>query len=296
MTQGLAMFDRHGNLIVCNRQYGEMYGIPIEQLPPGISLKEILQLRIDRGAYAGNDPQAYMNRILAVAVGDAQAFNEFTLPNGRIMAVAHQPMPDGGWVAMQEDITERKRAELELNRTKMFLDTVIENVPVAILVREPETFRYVLINRAAEQFVGSSREQVLGKTAYDIFPKERADLIAEHDAAALKTANVPLLITDHPIQIPGGCDRIVTTKKLTVRSQDGVPQCLIAVIEDVTDKRMAEEQIAFLAHHDALTGLPNRAQFSRRLAEALEWTARGANASATWTRLAGSAATSSPSC
>jgi diguanylate cyclase (GGDEF)-like protein/PAS domain S-box-containing protein len=276
MSHGLAMFDRHGKLIVCNRQYGEMYGIPIEQLPPGISLEEVLRLRIARGSYAGNDPQQYMNRILAMAAANKPGFNEFTLPNGRVLSVAHRPMPDGGWVATLEDITERKRAEVELNRTKMFLDTVIENVPVAILVREPETFRYVLINRAAEQFVGSSRDQVLGKTAYDIFPKERADLIAEHDAAALKTANVPLLITDHSIQIPGGRDRNVTTKKLTVRASNGMPQCLIAVIEDVTEKRLAEEQIAFLAHHDALTGLPNRAQFSKRLAEELERVGRGA--------------------
>jgi len=275
MSQGLAMFDRNGKLIVCNRQYGAAYGLPPDLFQPGISLEEILKIRIAWGAYAGDDPQAYANHILAVAAANQPASSEFMLPTGRVLSVAHRPMPDGGWIATQEDITERKHAELELNRTKKFLDTVIDSVPVAILVREPQTFSYVLINRAAEQFVGSSRDKVLGKTAYDIFPKERADLIAEHDVAALKDPNVPLLISDHVIQVPGGPDRIVTTKKLTVRSQDEEPLCLIAVIEDVTEKRAAEERIAFLAHHDALTGLPNRAQFSQRLEEALDWVGRG---------------------
>jgi len=176
---------------------------------------------------------------------------------------------------VHEDITQRKLGEQELTRTKKLVETVIEHMPVAILVREPKAFRYVLINRAAEQFVGNSRDKVLGKTAYDIFPKERADVITEHDSLAMKGANIPLLITDHPIQIPGSSDRIVTTKKLTVRGEDDEPVCLIAVIEDVTEKRAAEEQIAFLAHHDALTGLPNRAQFGRRLADALDWVGRG---------------------
>lgn len=276
MSQGLAMFDRDQRLIVCNNLYAEVYGLPPELIQPGTSLSEILRHRMSRGIYFGKDPKADFERIMAAVAANRPASNEFTLPNGNILRVTHCPMTEGGWVATFEDITVRKQAERELDQTKKFVDTVIDHVPVAILVREPKTFRYVLINRAAEQFVGSSRDNVLGKTAYDIFPKERADLISEHDAAALKDPNIPLLISDHSIQIPGREDRLVTTKKLTVHDENGEPLCLIAVIEDVTDKRQAEERIAFLAHHDALTGLPNRAQFSKRLEDALDWVGRGA--------------------
>jgi diguanylate cyclase (GGDEF)-like protein/PAS domain S-box-containing protein len=275
MSHGLAMFDRDQRLIVCNNLYAEFYGLPPELVRPGTLLSEIVEYRVSRGIYKGKDPKADMARILATVQANLPTRNEFSLPDGRMLAVTHRPMADGGWVATFEDITVQKRAEQELNRTKTFVDSVIEHVPVAILVREPETFRYVLINRAAEQFVGISRDQVLGKTAYDIFPRERADLISAHDAQALKDPDVPLQITDHAIQIPGREDRIVTTKKLTLRDQHQEALCLIAVIEDVTEKRKAEEQIAFLAHHDALTGLPNRAQFSERLEDALDWVARG---------------------
>ena len=57
------------------------------------------------------------------------------LDDGRIIAVASQPMAAGGWVVTHEDITERHRAMKELERTRNFLDTVIENVPVTILVK-----------------------------------------------------------------------------------------------------------------------------------------------------------------
>ena len=275
MSHGLAMFDADQKLIICNRQYAELYRLPSSLAQPGTPLMAILEHRAAGGVHAESSPQALFDRVVGAGRRGTPSRVEYTLPDGRTIFVSHQPMANGGWVSTHEDITQRKHDEQELNQTKKLVETVIEHVPVAILVREPKTFRYVLINRAAEQFVGRSKDKVLGKTAYDIFPRARAELIAGHDALAMSDANVPLLITDHPIQIPGASDRIVTTKKLTVRGEDDEPICLIAVIEDVTEKRSAEEQIAFLAHHDALTGLPNRTQFSKRLEDALDWVGRG---------------------
>jgi diguanylate cyclase (GGDEF)-like protein/PAS domain S-box-containing protein len=275
MSQGMAMFDSDQRLIVCNTRYAAIYNLPAELTVPGTLLPDILKRRASCGFHSGPDPDAYVQKVIAVTATKRASTNEYCAPDGRTIFISHWPLPDGGWMSIHEDVTARRKAEQELNRTKKLVDTVIENVPVAILVREPEKHRYVLINRAAEQFVGISREKVLGKTAYDIFPKARADLITEHDRLASDDANVPLVITDHVIQIPGGTQRTVTTKKLTVHAENDDPLCLIAVIEDVTEKRAAEERIAFLAHHDALTGLPNRAQFSNQLEDALEWVARG---------------------
>ena len=274
MSHGLAMFDADQKLIICNRQYAEMHRLPSSLVQPGTPLLAILEHRAAGGVHAESSPQALFDRVVGAGRRGTPSKVEYTLPDGRTIFVSHQPMANGGWVSTHEDITQRKHDEQELTQTKKLVETVIEHVPVAILVREPKTFRYVLINRAAEQFVGSSKGEVLGRTAYDIFPKVRADLIAEHDHLALKDPNVPLLITDHAIPIPGASDRIVTTKKLMVRGDDGETICLIAVIEDVTEKRAAEEQIAFLAHHDSLTGLPNRVQFSKRLEDALDWVGR----------------------
>ncbi|MGH6676957.1 MAG: putative bifunctional diguanylate cyclase/phosphodiesterase, partial [Xanthobacteraceae bacterium] len=58
------------------------------------------------------------------------------------------------------------------------------------------------------------------------------------------------------------------THRIVIRNADGEPKYLIAVIEDATERKKAEQRIAFLAHHDPLTGLANRAALSQKISEA----------------------------
>ena len=90
---------------------------------------------------------------VARAFGDTQ-----TLPDGRVIAVATQPIPGGGWVVTHTDVTESSAARKELEQTRNFLHTVIENVPASIMVRDANDRRYVLVNRATEQLYGVGRE------------------------------------------------------------------------------------------------------------------------------------------
>lgn len=76
------------------------------------------------------------------------------------------------------DVTERKRAEEELNNVREFLNTIIENVPTPILVKDARSFRYILLNRAAERLFGVPRDYFIGKTAKDMYPKEDAATIS----------------------------------------------------------------------------------------------------------------------
>ncbi len=96
------------------------------------------------------------------------------LADGRIIDVVNQPIKGGGWVATHEDITERKKAERELEHTRSFLDTIIENVPSPIIVKGAQDLRYMLINRAAEQYLGVDRNTMLGKRAIEVMPEVTA--------------------------------------------------------------------------------------------------------------------------
>lgn len=150
MSQGLVMFDVAEQLLVCNRRYLEMYGLSADAVKPGCTLLNLLQLRIAKGTFA-QDPLAYRADLLAT-MREGRTIRRVTeTGDGRTIAVVNQPMEGGGWVATHEDITERRKAELERDRAKAFLDTVIENVPVTLVVKDARDYRFVLVNRAAEQ-------------------------------------------------------------------------------------------------------------------------------------------------
>src|ERR1051325_64198 len=100
------------------------------------------------------------------------ASSTMELSDGREIFVHSQPTPGGaGWVVTHEDITERRRAEKERDRSQAFASTVIENVPATIIVKDARDLRYVLINGAGEKYYNIKREQMIGKTCYDVFPK-----------------------------------------------------------------------------------------------------------------------------
>lgn len=167
------------------------------------------------------------------------------------------------------DITERKRMEDELRNAREFLDTVVENVPTPILVKDAQRFSYILLNRAAERLFGVPRTHYIGKTPHDIYSKEDADKIAA-DGRELVTTRRQTFFGEHCLETPGNGKRNVTATSLPVLNAKSEPQYLLTVIEDVTERKEAEARIAHMAHHDPLTDLPNRAAFNAKMAAIFE--------------------------
>jgi len=172
------------------------------------------------------------------------------------------------------DVTEQRKAEVERDRARAFLDTVIENVPMTIFVKNARDQRYMLVNRAAEELWGVSRGDVIGKGTHELFPATTADAILARDKELLESRN-KLVHSTHRVEMPNNDSRLVTSRRIAILDDDGEPQYLIGVIEDVTERARSEERIVHLAHHDALTDLPNRALFREQLDQALARVGRG---------------------
>ncbi len=177
-------------------------------------------------------------------------------------------------VSVVEDVSERKRLERERDRDRAFLNQIIDNVPTPIIVRDVQTRLYVLVNRAASEHFGVPRDEMIGKTIYDVFPRESSDLITMHDEQLLQSGG-SMFFDEYPLQTRGMGLRFVTSKKIIIRDADGQPQYLLGVIEDITDRKQSAERIAHLAHYDALTDLPNRVSFREQLEQALKRVRRG---------------------
>ncbi len=114
MVQGLCMFDSDQRLILCNRQYLEMYGFSAEVVKRGISLSDVMRYSISLGNYKDEDAQAALK-----ARHDPDRLKERTtikqhLRDGRVMAVMNEPMPNGGSIATYQDITVLEQHEVKL--------------------------------------------------------------------------------------------------------------------------------------------------------------------------------------
>jgi diguanylate cyclase (GGDEF)-like protein/PAS domain S-box-containing protein len=163
-----------------------------------------------------------------------------------------------------------KRAEQDLLRAREFLDCIIENIPIAVFAKDAKDSRYVLLNRAGEEYYGTPREEMLGKTPEQIFPRDIARVVNEQDRRVVDSGT-PMFLEGHLLEVGiNGHDRLVNSRKLLVRDGNGAPQYLVGVIEDVTERITNEARISHLAQHDALTDLPNRSAFNAALDERLE--------------------------
>jgi len=165
------------------------------------------------------------------------------------------------------DVTERKRAEAELRRTRAFADTVVESVPAALFVKDAADLRYVLLNKAGEAMLGVPREAVLGKSARDLFPPDKARGFEEADRGVLRTGAAH--VAEEVVETPGRGSRLLLTTKVAIPGDDGRPAYLLGFSEDITERREVEARIAHMAGHDALTGLPNRTLLRERLGRAI---------------------------
>jgi len=267
MPQGICMFGPDQRLVLANDLYSKMYGLNPEDVKPGTTLLAILQARIAAGA-CPQDTQKYVkDRIKEAFLPDpGYVINE--LQDGRTFSVSRKAMPDGGSVAVHQDITAHLHAERELGEAKQFLNSIIENVPVAVVVKDAVTRKFMLVNRAFEAMLKVNRTDVVGKTVFDIYRTKDAERIDATDSEALAGV-IGAYPSDYEIEMPFGQSRILATSRIVARDAQGTPKHLIVVIEDVTERKKSEQRIAFMAHHDVLTGLANRLAIMEKIEEAV---------------------------
>jgi PAS domain S-box-containing protein len=153
------------------------------------------------------------------------------------------PLPDRCAALIVDPGGGDRSAQEDALRHTTFLDSIVENLPAMVFVKDAEELRYLLFNRGAERLTSRNREDVLGKNAHSIgLPPEQARFFEQKDREVL-SKGVEVDVLEEPVQTGGGERRWLHTKKIPIPGPDGRPQYLLGISLDITESKLAAEAL-----------------------------------------------------
>jgi PAS domain S-box-containing protein len=240
LDQGLIVDDKHGTIPICNRRAIELLGLPEELMKSRPKVEPVIEFQKRRGELAGSRPD--IKDHLQSGGSDEKNIYEQERPNGTTLEIRVVSLPGGGVVRTYTDVSARKRAEAERDRTRQLLELVVENVPSTIAVKDARDFRYLLINRAGETYYGIPRKDMMGRTVHDCLPKASAELVTKLDEQTI-TSPAKRIVDEHFIEMPDGRKRIGMSSRTCLLADNGEPAYLLVVVDDITECKALQSEL-----------------------------------------------------
>ena len=230
-----------GQLLFVSAAYEKIWGRPVREL------YENPWQRME--AIHPDDRERVVQSFLEQSVrGEYTEEYRIVRPNGEERWIADRGFPvrnKAGEVyriaGIASDVTKRKRTEEEVREARSFLNSIVENIPHMIFIKDAKHLRFVQINHAGEKILGLSRFELMGKNDYDLFPKAEADFLVARDRAALQSGRL-LDIPQESVQTAEG-NLTLHARKIPLFGPDGKPQYLLGIGEDITNQIEAQESI-----------------------------------------------------
>lgn len=261
MTQGLCLFDVDKKLVIANSRFQEMYRLPDRLVRPGTPLNQILQHYSDRGEISDLTVDQH------VEIMPTEPRQEYELANGCKILIHRKPLPDGGWVATHEDVTEQKSSEhllaekaAELERMNMRFDAALNNMSQGLCMFDAGQ-KVMVSNARYGDIYRLSRDQIKPGTPLRQILEYRREQGTNFATATEVYLNVNVKEAEDIQELADG--RVIAIARHALPNGGW-----LTTHEDITDRATNEKRIAFLAQHDLLTGLANRALFAEKLDDA----------------------------
>ncbi len=277
VAEGIYGVDKNGRCTFINASGLAMLGYAEAGELVGRNMHKLIHhSRADGSAYPAQECRMYQ---AFMADREVRADDEvFWRRDGSSFPVeywSHPIVRDGevqGAVATFFDITERKRSEGALKESAAFTESLLETMPVPVFYKDTRGF-YTGCNSAFSRFIGKAREDIVGKTVFEISPQAYSQTYRDKDGELLSDPD-GVQIYESRVMHADGELRDVVFHKARLHGEDGAARGIIGVILDITERKRAEEQIHQLAFYDVLTHLPNRRLLLDRLQHAFAASAR----------------------
>jgi diguanylate cyclase (GGDEF)-like protein len=262
MPQGLCLWDADRRLVISNSRFQQMYRLPDELVVPGTPLSRILQFYEERGDFNEMTADRYSRLILEE---DKQNYEP---SDGRKIMVLRQPLPDGGWVATHEDVTVQKRSEellaekaAELEEMNVRFDAALNNMSQGLCMFNAEQ-KVVVSNARYSEIYHLGRDQIRPGTSLAQILEYRREKGTNFSGVAPET------YLKFNVREAREVQELADGRVVAIARHMMADGGWLTTHEDITDRARNEKRIAFLAQHDLLTGLANRALFSEKLEDA----------------------------
>jgi diguanylate cyclase (GGDEF)-like protein/PAS domain S-box-containing protein len=257
LPEGIVFLDADGRYILWNKQYAEIYRRSADLFAPGARLEDTLRIGVARGDYPeaiGREEEWLAERLMLLH--NPRGRHEQRLSDGRVILIEERRTSEGGVIGLRVDITEMKQREASFR-------LLFDGNPVPMFVCDRAEQRILAVNDAAIEHYGYDRRTFVTLGLRDIHdPSEQADLA---DIANASSENQSGRTWTHRKSDGTPIDVAIFSRLLSYENRAAT---LIAAI-DITERKRAEARVAFMAHHDALTSLPNRVLLRLRMEEML---------------------------
>jgi diguanylate cyclase (GGDEF)-like protein len=223
MSHGLCMFDATQRLIVSNRRFIEIFGFEADEIRPGMQFDEFLEMSCQRGIFTHADKWRRLQRDLARR-DEAKSITQ-ELVDGRVIALSHQPMPGGGWVATYADITERRRGEARI--AHMARHDVLTDLPNRLMFRERMEQELDFVKNEADGFAVMCLDLDAFKSVNDTLGHPIGDALLVQVANRLRTCVRP---HDMVARLGGDEFAIILGGSVTQASAEAMAGAIVAAI------------------------------------------------------------------
>ncbi len=231
-ADAIIVHDLEGKIIDVNQQACSSLGYTREELLT-LSIPDIEENYVPRVAWQ------YVTRGVPATVNGRQRRKDGTTFPVEVRLGLLELGGQRSILALARDVTERKRVEEEGDRTQRFLNSLLDNLPVAVFAKELDQLRFVYWNKMSEELIGYSSEEILGKSNHDLFSTQVADFFAAQDREVLSSGKL-VEIPAESLQTPHRGQRILYTKKIPILDEAGRVRYILGITEDITERKQTE--------------------------------------------------------
>lgn len=243
--QGISMIDKDLNVSVTNRRLIELLDMPESFLNRKVSFEEVMRFNAERGEYGPGDIETLVRERLELAKNVVPHQITRTRPDGRVLEVSGLPLPEGGFVTTYTDITKQAHALQHLKESEEQLRAVLDNATAFISLKETNG-AYITINALYEKLFNISRDEVVGKTDYDIFSKPQAENFRRNDQKVLETG-LPLQFEEQVNLSDGSHDYI--SIKFPLFNSDNEAYAICSISTDITERNQSQAELQKLRNY-----------------------------------------------